>query len=110
MTARNGDTSFGADRGAASQDRTHRFYRQFLKRHPKYGQRHDGLATHGVDIRDGIGGGDAAEVVRIIHHRHEEVGGGDDAVLVIDLPDGCIVTGFRTDEKLRIGCSLRLAG
>ena len=41
-------------------------------------------------VGDRIGRGDAAEIVRVVHHRHEEVGGGDDAVLV-HLPDGRVV-------------------
>src|SRR5262249_45030469 len=53
--------------------------------------------------------GDAAEVARIVHHGHEEVGGGDDAVLIVDLPDGGVVAGFRPDEELRVGGGRRLS-
>ena len=110
MTARDRNTRLGADRGATLQNRTHRFDRQFIERHAEYGQRHNGLSTHGVNVGDGIGSSNPAEITRIIHHWHEEVGRGDNAVLIIDLPDGGIVAGFSANEKLYKGSGCWLTG
>jgi hypothetical protein len=55
------------------------FGRQLVERHADDRQRHDRRAAHGVDVGEGVGGGDAAEVARVVDDRHEEVGGGDEA-------------------------------
>ena len=36
--------------------------------------------------------------------------GGDDAVTIVDLPDGGVITSFRADKQLRIGRRFELAG
>ncbi len=110
MPAGDRDARLRADGGTALQNRAHRFHWQLVQRHSQNGQRHDGLATHGINVRQGVGCGDATEIARVIHNRHEEVGGGDDAVMVVDLPDGRVVTGFRADKKLCVCGGFRLAG
>src|SRR5471032_1270789 len=41
-------------------------------------------SPHGVDVADCVGGSNTAEVEGIIDNRHEKIGGGDHAALVID--------------------------
>src|SRR5690606_41840467 len=45
---------------------------KLVDRHAKDRQRHDRPPAHGVDIRNRIGGGDAAKCARIVHHRRSE--------------------------------------
>jgi selenide,water dikinase len=88
------------DRRAAAQNLAHHIDGNLVERHPENRQRQDRLGPHGVDVRDGVGGGDAAEVERIVDDRHEEVRGGDDAGVVVDLPDGGVVAGVCADQQL----------
>ena len=74
--------------------------RQHADRHADQRQRHDRLAAHGVHVGDRVGGGDAAEVVGIVDDRHEEIGGGDQRLLVVELVDGCVVGGFDAHQQL----------
>ena len=74
------------------------------ERHAEDRERHDRLRAHRVDVGDRVGRGDAAEVARIVDHRHEEVGGGDDAEVLVDLPDRRVVAGLGADEELAVGC------
>jgi hypothetical protein len=77
------------------------FHRQHIHRHADNGQRHDGCASHGVDVRQGIGGGNAAKVEGVIHDGHEKVGGGHNGLLVIQAIHRCIITGLGADQQLR---------
>ena len=69
-----------------------------------------GFAAHGVDVRDGVGGRDAAEIMRVVDHRHEEVGGGDDAGILVLLPDGSVVCRLIADQQLLVGMRGGLIG
>ena len=60
-------------------------------RHADDGQREDRPAAHGIDVRERVGGGDAAEVARIVHDGHEEIGGGDDGLRIVQAIDGRVV-------------------
>ena len=44
----------------------------------------------------------------IVDHRHEKIGGGDDAGLVVHLPDGRIVGRFAADQQQCKGLHCRL--
>ena len=79
MTAGDGNAGRIADRCAAFEDLAHHLGRNLVDRHAENGQRHDRRAAHRIDIRQRIGRGDAAKIARVVHHRHEEVGGSDDA-------------------------------
>ena len=69
-----------------------------------------GFAAHRVDVGERVGRGDAAEVERIVDHRHEEVGGRDDAGLVVEPPHRRVVAGLRADEQIGEGRRRRLLG
>ena len=100
MASGHRNSGFGADRGAARQDPPDHRRFQLVDRHAQDGQGHDRLAPHRIDIRQGVGGGDPSEILRIVHHRHEEVGGGDHRQILVHLPDGGIVRGLGPDQQL----------
>ena len=57
-------------------------------------------AAHGPDIGQGVGGGDPAEGVGVVHHGWEEVGGVDDGEFVGDLHHSGVVGGFDADDEV----------
>ncbi len=63
-------------------------------------ERQERCSSHGVDIREGVGSGDGAVVVRIIHHRGEKIGGHYQGALLIQLPDGSIIRIAQTDQQV----------
>jgi hypothetical protein len=101
MAARDRNTRRRANRSAAFQDLAHDLGRQLAERHAENGERHDRFAAHGVNVGNGVGRGDAAEIEGIVHDRREEVGGGNDAGVGVDLPHRGVVAGLRSHQKLR---------
>ena len=97
-----GDRDAGrcADRFAAVQDAADRLHRQLVDRHADQRQREQRRAAHRVDVRDRVRCGDAAEVERIVDDRHEEVGGRDDRLLVVQPIHRRVVGRFDADEQL----------
>ena len=73
---------------------------QHIDRHAHQSQRQDGFAAHGVDIRDGVGGGDAAKVERVVDDGHEEIGGGNQRLLVIQLVNRRVIGGVNAHHEL----------
>src|SRR5439155_17906249 len=57
---------------------------------------------HGVDVAEGVGGGDGPEVVGPVHDRREEVGGEDEGEVVGELVDGGVVAGGAADEDVGV--------
>ena len=106
MTARDRDAGGGADGRAAFENPADRFDREGVDRHADDGQGEDRRRPHGIDVRQGIGRGDAAEVERVVDHRHEEVGGGDQRLGVVQPPDGGVVGGFGPDHQCGEGRGL----
>ncbi|MND53355.1 hypothetical protein D3C80_443900 [compost metagenome] len=78
------------------------FRRQRIDGPAEDGDGDDGLATHGVDIADGVGGGDAAKGEGVIDDGHEEVGGGDDALTVADVHHGGVILAAVADDQGRV--------
>lgn len=60
--------------------------------------RGDGASTHGIDVGEGIGGGDLAVEVGIVNDGGEEIEGLDEGAFVIDSIDGGVVGGGGADE------------
>ena len=110
MAARHRNAGGGADAGAARDDLAHVLDRDLVQRHAEDRQRHDRPGAHGVDVGEGIGRRDPAEVERIVDDRHEEIGGGDDACVVVDLPHRGVVAGLDPDQKLAERRRGRLVG
>ena len=106
MAARHRYPRLGADRGAAREDGRHGFGRNLAQRHAEDRQRHDRPPAHGIDIGQCIGGGDAAEIARIVDNRHEEIGGGDHRLIVGNAVHGGIVAGLGADQQIWKGLHL----
>ena len=100
VAAGNRDPGGAADRFAAGEDARDDLCRQHVDRHADQRQRHDRPAAHGIDVGNGVGGRDAPEVVGVVDDGHEEIGGGDQRLFVIELVDGGIVRGFDADQQL----------
>ena len=103
MTARNGHARFGAHAGAARKNLLYLVLGHVVHGKARDGQCHDGLTAHRIDIGQRIGGGDPAEIERIIDNRHEEVGRSDHTLLVVHFVNCGVVPGFIADKKRRIG-------
>jgi hypothetical protein len=99
----------GAGRLAALEDLADRLHRQLADRHADDRQRHDRPPAHGPHIGQGVGRGDPAEVERVVDHRHEEVGGGDQRLLLVQLPDRRVVGGLGPHQQVREGAGRRHA-
>ena len=79
----------------------------FADRHAEQRQRHERLAAHRIDVRDRVGRRDAAEIVRIVDDRHEEIGGRDDRLRVVQAIDRRVVARLGADEQIREGARER---
>ncbi len=88
-----------ADRLAAFEHAPDGAGREHVDRHAHQRQRHDRSASHGVDVADRVGGGNAAEVVRVVDDGHEEVGRRDQRLLVIELVHRGVVGGLDAHEQ-----------
>ena len=49
------------------------------------------LRSYRVYVTDGIGGRNAAEVMRVIDNGHEKIGGADEALAVSEVVHGCVI-------------------
>jgi hypothetical protein len=65
-------------------------------------QREERPRAHRPDVGEGVRGGDAAEPVRVVDDRREEVDGLDDRLLVGEREDGRVVARLVADEDARI--------
>ena len=61
-----------------------------------------GPGTHGVDIAEGVGGGDLPERKRVVDYGREEVYGLDESEVVVEAVDCGVVRGADPDEQVRI--------
>ena len=100
MAAGQRNASFLADGCAAIQNFCNGFVGQHIDRHAHNGQRHQRCAAHGVDVRQGVGGSNAAKVTWVVHDGHEKVGRGDNGLLIIDAVHGSIVCRFRAYQQV----------
>ena len=100
MATSHHDASIGAGAFATLQDAADRVLRQRVDRHADDGQCEQRPGAHRVQVRQRVGGGDAAEVERIVDDGHEEIGGGDDCLAIIEAVHRGVVAGLAPDEKL----------
>ncbi len=95
-----GNSGLGADRRAAREDVLNHFDGQLVDGHARDGEREDRLRAHGVDVGEGVGRGDAAEVEGVVHDGQEEIGGHHDGLLRVEAIDGGVIGGLGSDEKI----------
>lgn len=70
-------------------------------------EREKGLTAHRVNVGERIGSRDRAVVVGIVDDGREKVDGGDERSLVVETPNSSIVGGFKPDEEIRVGRTLK---
>ncbi len=63
-------------------------------------------AAHGVDVGEGVGGGDLAVEIRIVHDRRDVVDGLHEGEVVRQTIDSGVVAGLEADEQVGIGLGL----
>ena len=63
------------------------------------GDGHQRSAAHGVDVADGVGGGNLTELERVIHNGHEKVGGGQHRRTIAQIEGGGIVLGVVAHQQ-----------
>ncbi|MNY15479.1 hypothetical protein D3C86_1486920 [compost metagenome] len=110
MAARDGDARLGADRGPAFQHPANGLNCQLADRHPDDGQGEDRRRPHGVDVGQGVGGGDPAKVERVVDHGHEEVRRGDQGLFVVQPPHSRVVRRLGPHHQIGEGRRLGRAG
>jgi hypothetical protein len=96
----NWNTRLGTDRLAPFENAFDRIERQFVDRHADDGQRQQRHATHGIDVGEGVGRCDAAEIEGVIDDWHEEIGGRHQRLIGVELVDGCVIAGLDADQQL----------
>ncbi len=99
-----------AHRATTGDDFAGDFRRQHVNRPTKDGDGHERVATHGIDVADGIGGGNATEIVGIVDDGHEEVGGRYHPAFLVDTVHRRIVTRSVADPQTRIEVLCATAG
>jgi len=94
--------ALGADVQAAAEDLLQHVGSEPLERERHEVERGDGPAAHRVDVRERVGGGDAAEVVRVVDDRREEVDRLYQGQLVREPVHACVVRGVGADQHVRV--------
>ena len=79
---------------------TGRAFRNLAQRPPEDGNGHEWGAAHGVDVTDGIRGGDAPKRPRVVDNGHEEIRGGNDAGAVAQIHHRRVVLGVVADDQV----------
>jgi len=97
-------------RDAARENLLNHLHAQLAQRHADNGERQQRARAHGIDVGQCVGGGDAPEVMRVIHDWHEEIRGGDNRLLVVQFVHRGIVAGFGADEQRRVRQATREFG
>jgi len=103
VAADDGDAGRFADGVTAAEDVGEDRERQGITREAGEVEGGEGIGAHGVDVAEGVGGGDAAEVEGIVDDGGEEVGGHDQSHVSVDAVHGGIVTTDGPDEDVGIG-------
>ena len=91
VTASNRHTRRRTHGCAARQDLADHLHRHHAHRHAHDREGEDRRCPHGIDVREGVGRGDAAEFERIVDHRHEEVRRRHQRLGIVQTPHGGVV-------------------
>jgi hypothetical protein len=74
--------------------------RHLVKGHADDRQGEDRPAAHCIDVRERVGGGNAAEVGGVVDDGRKEIGGGDDRLLVVQAVHRGVVARFDADQQI----------
>lgn len=102
MAARQRDPRLLAGKAPALHHFAGDFRRRGVDWPAEDGNRHNRFPAHSENIADGVGGGDAAKVERVIDNRHKEIGGADDRGAITEIVNGGIIAGFVADKQVWI--------
>src|SRR6056300_341380 len=100
MAAGEWNSYLGTDSASSSDDKSCDLRGQFINRPAENGNRHEGASTHGIDVADGVGGGNAAKIEGVIDDGHEKVGGAQYGSTVAHIKRSGIVATAVTHEEL----------
>ncbi len=109
VPADDGDARLSRLVGRPAQDVGKRFHGQLLIGKADEVERGQRFAAHGIDIAQGIGGRDGAEIVGPIDDGREKIGRQHKGQIVVELIDGGIVGGSAADQHVGIGDDRQLA-
>ena len=98
-----GAFSFGHLVGSPEEDLVDDVEREFIGGDGHDVHRGDRLASHGVDVGEGVGGRDLSEEVGIIDDRREEIEGLHNRELFRDFINGGVVRAGGTDKEIGVG-------
>ena len=103
MTAGDGDAGLGADVSGALEHLAQALEAQLLDRPGDEAQRAYRLCAHGVDVAQGIGGGDAAIVERVVDDGREDIDGLDQRQIVAQAEHRRVVGASVADQQAWFG-------
>ncbi len=98
-----GDSRFGGFVRGAAEDVAQNRRRELLIGEADQIQGSQGFSAHGVDVAEGIGSCNSAEIVWSIDDGGEEIGGQNQGQVVVELVDGRIVRRRAAHENFGIG-------
>ena len=61
-----------------------------------------GLAAHGVDVAEGVGGRDLAEDIGIVDRRGDEIGGDHDGQVFAEAVDAGVIAGVVSHQQVGV--------
>ena len=100
VAAGNRNARLAANRRAAFEHAANHFEGQLGNRHAHQRQRQNRCAAHRVNIRQRIGRGNAAKVIRVIDDGGEKIGGRHQRLGFVQAVNGGVVGGFGADQQL----------
>jgi hypothetical protein len=98
MAAGEGALGFLGFGGATLEDFVDDLVADEVDGHADDGEGGEGLAAHGVDVGERIGGGDLAVKVWVVDDGGEEVDGLDEGAFIVETIDSRVVGGGTTDD------------
>ncbi|CCK14061.1 GCN5-related N-acetyltransferase [Cronobacter universalis NCTC 9529] len=102
MAARERNARLLTRKAAAFHHLARDFRRERVNRPAEDRNRHDRFAAHRVDVADGVGRSDSAKIERVVHDRHEEVRGADNARAVAEIVHRRVVARFVADKQVGV--------
>ena len=103
MTSHYGAPGFGHHVHPSSDNRRGEIEPELVPRPSQVLEGSEGSRSHGVNVAQGVGSGDASPVIGRVHHGGEDVHGLDQGASVPQRIDAGVVTGAHPDHKVVMG-------